>query len=166
MLIPTKLRNSVCVRQNIETNLKSLTRMERKELWGALYKLSKTSLFYVGNVLQHHKRFKINDEIVIYGEIIKSSFVAVVKIIKQELFLLSVICKKRLFNSTSTFGCVLVDDKYEAKSYSLHVFSGVDAQKNIVWTWKETYDLFSDRNFSAGEIVNLMAGNHPVTVAT
>lgn len=156
MLIPMKLRNSVCVRENVETNLRCLNRPEKKELWRAIYKLTKTSTFYLRNTLQHYLRLNVAQEVVVYGAIIRSSFMAVVKIVKQKLFLLSVICKRRLLSSSSSSGCVLVDDIYQIGPHVLHVFSGVDEQKNVVWRWEGRHQQSKTIFSCGGEIVHFI----------
>jgi hypothetical protein len=136
MLVPTKLRNSVCVRDNVETNLLSLTKRDRRELWRSVYKLTKSNLFHTTKALDQRIKLSLGEEIMIYGAIIRSSFMAIVKIVKQKLFILSVICKRRLLESVSFSPCVIVNDVYQSGPLVLRVFSGVDHQKNVVWKWE------------------------------
>jgi hypothetical protein len=166
MLIPMKLRNSVCVRDNVEINLQCLNKPERKELWRAMYKLTKTSTFFLHNSLQHYLRLNVAQEVVVYGAIIRSSFMAVVKIVKQKLFLLSVICKRRLLGSSSSSGCVLVDDVYQTGPHVLRVFSGVDEQKNVVWRWEGRHQQSNAIFCCGGEIVHFAGQKPQLSVAS
>ena len=152
-VIPSKLKNKVLVRENVPQNVESLTRRDRKELWRALSKIVKTPLFLTHTRLDHYLPVTHDYGKVFYGSVIKDSFIAVVKVTEKCLHLLSVINIERLLSSTKEYCCTLVNDLYSNDDHEIHVFSGVDSEKNIIWRYEERFKSNNCRKELRGEMI-------------
>jgi len=133
-IVPAKLNQSVKIRENVEKNIEHLSVPERKELWRKLSKVVKSSLFYVHNRLNQFVRLQTDKGTTIFGSIVSASFIAIMKITKEGLFLYSVISRKRFVESESDKCCTLVSETTQRDVELTHVFAGVNKQQGcIVW---------------------------------
>lgn len=152
MLVPLKLRNEVFVRENVEQNLKSLSEIDREDLWKAVRTILDTSLAKLPRVLDQHVRENVAGTIVVFGSIVTRKFIAIIKVIKRRVYLLSVIGMKRLYHSTRDHNCMLIADTWEKGGEKLEVSVELTADKDIIWKWQKT-DLLSRRQSIGGEIL-------------
>lgn len=136
-LVPTELSGIVFLRENVETNLRTLNRPSRKELWRAISKIvKKRSLFHAARNLDQSIRIPAKNGVAVFGTIVRAAFVAIVRIVDRTLTLLSVIDCKRLQNSKNEPSCTLVDESFDSVDVQSRVFAAVGPEKYIVW-WHE-----------------------------
>jgi hypothetical protein len=152
-VVPTAIREHVFIRENVEKNLLSLERPERRQLWKYMSKISKTSLFYVHKRLDQHLRISTGDGVAIYGTVIRKAFIAIVRIVNRCLTVLSVISSKRIRKTAKKPSCTLVDEWLTTGRTRSHIFAAIDRNKNIVWRHEMRTTMGNARIHLEGEIV-------------
>jgi|HubBroStandDraft_3_1064219.scaffolds.fasta_scaffold69734_4 hypothetical protein len=161
MLVSQRIKKSVCVRDNVHTNILSLNASDKRLLLHSIDKIKGTNIFTLHKVLDYYLRINIEGKVVIYGAILKSNFMAIVKVAKRRLHLLSVICKERLLRSIRSVACTLLNDAYFEQSTTVRVFAGLNENNEIVWEWESRGSHSHEIHWRYGEILRLFVAPPP-----
>lgn len=153
IVIPDSLKRDVYIRDNVEENIKSLSLTEQRDFWRCISEIVQTSIFNVEDKLDSKIRITTRDGVAIFGTVIKSAFITIVRIIDRRLTIMSVIGMRRLRRSTKSVACALIDEWLRGVDTLEHVFAAIDENKRIVWTHESRSRAGNLRVTFVGEII-------------